>query len=150
MGPRDAFLCKHSARASIGDKKIPDFCDFPLSRNSDIWRDFPRFIIPLFAMAYLNVRQGCRTTVAGAVCDFEQMKFSPHDHAVYLQPYLQLTSMSVDRPLFPLFEMLGVFGGHLKARPRLPSHDGGSQAAKALWQACVEMSPSVQWPEPQS
>ena len=44
--------------------------------------------------------------------------------------------------------MVGVFDGHLKATPRLPLHDGGLQAAEALWSAATEIL-GTQWPDPQ-
>lgn len=115
--------------------------------NSDIWRNFPRFIIPIFALVYLNNRQGSHTSVAGALCDFESIQLQPGSPIAYLQPYVQVFAKRnpVDKPIFPLFEMLGVFGGHLKAKPRLPVHDDGRQAGEALWQACMEMT-NAKWP----
>ena len=104
-------------------------------------------MVALFGLAYLTIRQGCRTSVAGAVCDFDELQLAPN--VPYLQPYYPYLSSAksrADKPLFPLFEMLGVFAGHLKARPRLPDHDGGIQAAEALWQACLETTKAV-WPE---
>lgn len=125
--------------------RSPTFFLLWLYRNSDIWRSFPRFVIPLFRLVYLNNKQGCQTSVAAAVCDWKSLQF-PNQHAasadsssssspnaVYLQPYKQFISLSKeDEPLFPIPEMLGVFGGHLKARPRLPREDGGLKAAQSL------------------
>lgn len=105
-------------------------------------------MVALFALAYLTIRQGCRTSVAGAVCDFDELQLVPN--VPYLQPYFPYLTSSesvAKKPLHPLFEMLGVFAGHLKARPRLPEHDGGIQAAQALWQASLDTTKAV-WPEP--
>jgi hypothetical protein len=115
--------------------------------NSDIWRNFPRFIIPLFALAYLNNEQGSQTSVAGAMCDFADLQIRPGSPVAYLQPYAQVFDKnSLSQPVFPLFEMLGVFGGHFKVVPRLPTSDGGLLASQALWQACTEMT-GTKWPK---
>eukprot|EP00977_Amphora_coffeiformis_P016967 scaffold5383_cov222-Amphora_coffeaeformis.AAC.8 len=69
--------------------------------NSDIWRDFPRFVIPIFSLVYLDVRQGSQTSVAGAVCDFEHLQVESNSTVAYLQPYHQYMSSSLKTPIFP-------------------------------------------------
>lgn len=103
-------------------------------RNSDIWRNFPRFMVAIFNLVYLSNKQGCQTSVAGAVCDWQDVKFRPTgSNVAYLQPYYQYFSSSKpDEPIFPVFEMLGLFGGPLQAAARLPTEDCGKQAALAL------------------
>jgi NAD(P)-dependent dehydrogenase (short-subunit alcohol dehydrogenase family) len=167
--------------------------------NSDIWRTFPRWIIPLFSLVYLNTRQGSHTSVAAAVGDFADLQIRPNSPVAYLQPYYcyewrpwsfssswwrwlaksstpkrdddhddddekeedkldsssaalyenvsssAATPRSDPPPIFPLAEMLGIFGGHVRAMPRLPPHDEGAQAGRALWEACVELT-RAQWP----
>lgn len=95
-------------------------------------------------MVFLNEKQGCRTSVAGAVSDWQSLQ--PKDvagseagsaalsFAIYLQPYIQYFSFFAKKngPLFPIPEMLGVFGGHFKATPRLPTEDSGAKAAQSL------------------
>jgi hypothetical protein len=114
--------------------------------NSDIWRNFPRLAVLLFDLVYLNNRQGCRTSVAAAVADWPSLQRRHADcvEAVYLQPYHTFFVTSPNQPLFPPLEMLGVFGGHEVARPRL-SNDGHAAAA-ALWQASTEIIKAA-WPE---
>lgn len=115
--------------------------------NSDIWRDFPRFLIPVFEIIYLNNYQGSQTSVAAALCDWRHLRSdSSSTDMVYLQPYYQLFAQRKGEPLFPSLELVGVFGGHLSATPRLPRHDGGLQAAKALWTASLNAT-SAKWPD---
>lgn len=142
--------CRQDAHSGCFSHPLLDFLFsfvFCLRSNSDIWRDFPRIMIPLFKLAYLDNQQGSHTSVAGAVCEFEQLRLEPKSNLAYLQPYQQYWFSSLEKPIFPLFEMLGVFAGHLKARPRLPPHDDGFQAAQALWHAAVETT-NAKWPEP--
>jgi len=103
--------------------------------NSDIWRDFPRILIPIFSLIYLNNRQGCRTSVAAALGDFDGT-------TLYLQPYW-LPTTTTQTP-FPALEMLGPYQGHCVTQPRLPV-DGGRTAAQALWKAAAEIT-KASWP----
>ena len=102
----------------------------PGSVNSDIWRNFPRWVVTVFDYVYLNNQQGAYTSVAASVIDL------PED-VIYLQPYHQLTSSS---PPFPPTEMLGPFVGYQAVQPRLPN-DGqnGELTAELLWETSVEL-----------
>lgn len=117
-----------------------------INSNSDIWRNFPRLVVLLFDLVYLNNRQGCRTSVAAAVADWPSLQRPRSDcvEAVYLQPYRTFFATAPNQPLFPPLEMLGVFGGHEVVRPRL-SKDG-YQSATAMWQASTEIT-KAEWPE---
>lgn len=107
--------------------------------NSDIWRDGPRFLIPIFSFLYLNNAKGCRTSVVAAVSD------DLPAHCYYLQPYwLPGTSQAVAP--FPALEMLGPYQGYHVTTARLPA-DGGMAAASALWIACADISGAT-WPQP--
>ena len=75
----------------------------PGAVNSDIWRNYPRWIVALFDYVYLNNRQGAYTSVAASV-----LQDLPED-VIYLQPYHQVTSLSTP---FPPTEMLGPFVGY--------------------------------------
>jgi hypothetical protein len=106
----------------------PVSLSYSLNSNSDIWRAFPRWITRLFKLIYLTPEQGAATSVAAAVGVLP-------DHAIYLQPYwLPFSHTNANKPLFPLFEMLGPFVGAQVVRPRLPA-DGGIRAGAALWEA---------------
>jgi len=110
----------------------------PGAVNSDIWRDFPRFIVLLFNLVYINNQQGCQTSVAAAVSD----AVDDDDKAIYLQPYPVV--WNPQQPAFPAYEMLAPFAGPLVTRPRLPTQDEGARAAAAFWQASQEIT-GAQW-----
>jgi hypothetical protein len=103
--------------------------------NSDIWRDFPNILKFFFNLIYLNNRQGCQTSVAAAVGEWD-------DKVIYLQPYWLPATSSTQVP-FPVTEMLGVFQGHRVTQPRLPA-DGGLLAGQALWKAGEELT-GAEW-----
>jgi hypothetical protein len=103
--------------------------------NSDIWRDFPSILKFFFNLIYLNNRQGCQTSVAAAVGEWD-------DDVVYLQPYW-LPATSRTQVPFPVVEMLGVYQGHRVTQPRLPA-DGGLLAGQALWKASEELT-GAEW-----
>lgn len=97
-------------------------------RNSDIWRGFPRWIIPIFRLLYLNNQQGCYTSVAACLCEIETS-------VIYLQPYWMPWS---GQPAFPPMEMLGPFVGYAAATPRLPNDNG--ESAVALWKVSEQIT----------
>ena len=103
----------------------------PGAVNSDIWRNFPRWVVAVFDYVYLNNRQGAYTSVAASV-----IEDLPED-VIYLQPYHQVTSSS---PPFPPTEMLGPFVGFQAVQPRLPD-DGqnGELAAELLWETSLQL-----------
>ena len=124
--------------------------------NSDIWRDTPRFLIPLFALLYLNVQQGSQTSVAAAVLPmddwYQQNQLDKsNDNALgaatvpYLQPYWMPSMLLSSSWLStPSSEMLGHFHGHVWTRPRLPADAATAQAAaEALWKASQELTQST-------
>lgn len=98
----------------------------PGAVNSDIWRQMPRYLIPIFRLLYLNNQQGSYTTIAASV-----LKDLPKD-VIYLQPYYQIDPK---KEPWPPMEMLGIFVGYLATKPRLPN-DGtsGELSAQALWE----------------
>jgi hypothetical protein len=116
-------------------------------RNSDIWRDLPRFIVPIFSMIYLNNRQGCRTSVIASV-----LKTIPIDnnYCCYIQPYWlpDVAYDDYDTTPFPMYEMLGPYQGYRFTKPRLPLYkDAKIQSARvALWKACEELT-GCTWPD---
>lgn len=117
-----------------------------LCSNSDIWRDFPRFLVPIFEMIYLNNYQGSQTSVAAALCDWSDLQSAAAcSDTVYLQPYYQHFPQRKGEPLFPPLELVGSFGGHHQVTPRLPRHDDGLQAGKALWSASLKAT-NANWP----
>ena len=87
-------------------------------------------MIPFFRALYLDSRQGCHTTVAAALGDFDDD---------YLQPYWLPEWMSDITP-FPALEMMGPFVGYQATKPRLPNDDG---TAKSLWKASEELTGCV-------
>jgi NAD(P)-dependent dehydrogenase (short-subunit alcohol dehydrogenase family) len=103
----------------------------PGAVNSDIWRDFPLWVRYIFGFFYLDSRQGCYTSLAAALCYFDES-------VEYLQPYWLPAS-------FPMYEMMGPFIGYRPTKPRLP-HDGGSKSAQCLWKASEKLTGCV-YPE---
>jgi NAD(P)-dependent dehydrogenase (short-subunit alcohol dehydrogenase family) len=114
-------------------KKYPQLSSIvvnPGSVNSDIWRHFPRFIIPLLRLIFLTTKQGSSCSVAAATLPDDNLP-------LYLQPYwMPVTS---ERTPHPIFETLGPYAGYVPTSPRLPS-DGGAFEAEALWQASEELT----------
>jgi hypothetical protein len=101
----------------------------------------------------LTPQQGCSTTVAASVLDFD-------DDVVYLQPYwilptqirklgtsiwtlmLKRNGESSSRPSpppFPVFEMLGPYVVYTPTTPRLPD-DGGIKASQCLFDVCEALT----------
>jgi len=109
--------------------------------NSDIWRDFPRFIVDYaFKLIYISSQEGCQTSVAAAVTQ----DLGEDGETVYLQPYPIV--WNVRQPAFPPWEMLAPYYGPCITKPRLPAHDGGVGAAAAFWQASQEIT-GAEWPD---
>eukprot|EP00545_Synedropsis_sp_CCMP1620_P014233 CAMPEP_0119020756 /NCGR_PEP_ID=MMETSP1176-20130426/24681_1 /TAXON_ID=265551 /ORGANISM="Synedropsis recta cf, Strain CCMP1620" /LENGTH=317 /DNA_ID=CAMNT_0006975229 /DNA_START=147 /DNA_END=1100 /DNA_ORIENTATION=+ len=106
----------------------------PGSVNSDIWRGFPRFIIPLFRMVFLTVQQGSSCSVAAVTLSSSNDELLP----LYLQPYWMLPGSSTRTP-HPVFETLGPYATYVPTAPRLPA-DGGALEADALWMASEEVT----------
>ena len=102
----------------------------PGSVNSDIWRGFPRFIIPLFRLAFLTTVQGSSCTVAAATLPDDNLP-------LYLQPYWM--PVSTKHTPHPIFETLGPYAGYVPTRPRL-ADDGGIFEAEALWRASEQLT----------
>lgn len=113
----------------------------PGSVNSDIWRNFPSYMIKVHDMIYLTSKQGSTTSFAAAVGDLPK-------GAVYLQPYWQpwgkQSKSEVSRPSFcewfslpvlPFSEMMGPYVGYAITDCRLPS----SEASVAMWNVCEEL-----------
>ena len=125
-------------RLKVASNKNSVLCDI-FYRNSDIWRDFPRFIVAIFRLIYINNQQGCQTSVAAAVCDLPSKTSQERgDGTPYLQPYPIV--WDPQQPAFPPLEMLAPFAGPVITQPRLPADGGGAAAAKAMWEASVELT----------
>ncbi len=119
----------------------------PGSVNSDIWRNYPKFMQKVHSAIYLSSNQGAQTSIAASVGKF------PSKDVVYLQPYYQpfrsKLFAKVNDVRFnssfprwfsvptPIAEMLGIFCGFACTDPRLPADIDGS--ASALWDACEEL-----------
>lgn len=127
----------------------------PGAVNSDIWRNFPKYMERIHELLYLDPKQGSVTSVVGATTRMPE-------GAVYLQPYWQplsnlrekvrrrLERVGLDasfgrrwyafephRFLGPLTEFLGVPVGFAVAEPRLPRDP--ARTSSALWDACEEL-----------
>jgi hypothetical protein len=102
----------------------------PGSVNSDIWRAFPRFVIPLFRLIFLD-------TVQGSTCSLAAALLPSIDLPLYVQPYW--IPFLRDSAPHPILEMLGLFAGFVPTSPRLPS-DGGIFEANSLWKASEELT----------
>ena len=102
----------------------------PGSVNSDIWRGFPRFIIPIFRAIFLTTQQGSSCSVAAATLADDNLP-------LYLQPYWM--PIRSKRTPHPIFETLGPYAGYVPTAPRLPA-DGGTFEAEALWRASEELT----------
>jgi hypothetical protein len=106
-------------------------------RNSDIWRGFPRLMVFLFRLVYLDNRQGCRTSVVAAVGTSSNGALD--EGVLYLQPY-KIPSWCCRAPIirknsnndndgqqrasiigvpFPAMEALGPFMGFCPTEPRI-------------------------------
>jgi len=112
----------------LNKRGIKSYAVNPGAVNSDIWRGFPRWIIPIFSLLYINNAQGAFTSIAACLCDFDSS-------VIYLQPYWLPFPK---RPAFPPMEMLGPFVGYAATAPRLPDMDG--TAAAALWKVSEEVT----------
>ena len=111
---------------------------FILLSASNIWRNYPKKSQDLFRKLYLTTKQGCTTTVAASVLDFDKEIDTATNNIIYLQPYALPRRLS--SPPFPLFEMLGPYQGYRLTEPRLPTSDGGKQAAGSLFAVCEELT----------
>lgn len=112
--------------------RVRAFSVNPGAVASDIWRSFPVITQPFIQRIFLSTEQGCATSVAAAVGEFEA------SDDVYLQPYWMPESASRAVP-YPVIEMMGPFVGYKVTQPRLPL-DEGVFAAKSLWKACEEIT----------
>jgi NAD(P)-dependent dehydrogenase (short-subunit alcohol dehydrogenase family) len=106
---------------------------------SDIWRNYSKLKQRLFRLLYLTPQQGCQTSVAASVLDFDTSDM------LYLQPYRLPPRRNKSAPPFPMFEMLGPFMGYRETKTRLP-HDGGVQASNSLFEVCEELT-GCQFPD---
>ena len=88
-------------------------------------------MIRVFDLFYLNSRQGCYTSVAAALNEFDPTQ-------VYLQPYCMPAGTKVP---FPMIEMMGPFCGYRVTEPRLPDDDSeGIATAQCLWEVSEELT----------
>lgn len=130
-------LCGRVPPVHIGLLPISTQNLIELSRNSDIWRFYPRFVVPVFRLLFLTNEQGCHTSVTAAV--EENLLSLAKDSAlptIYLQPYWN--PQRNDQPISPVFETLGPFRGSVMTRPRLPVDVHG--ASYALWTVCDDLT----------
>jgi NAD(P)-dependent dehydrogenase (short-subunit alcohol dehydrogenase family) len=101
----------------------------PGGSSTDIWRDFPPFLVFLMGLVYLSPIQASAPSIAAAVQE-------DWGDTIYLQPHW-LPDESVTP--FPPFEMLAPYVGYMSTKPRLPE-DGGMEAGKALWDVSEELT----------
>ena len=95
--------------------------------NSDIWRGFPWFIIPIFRAIFLTTNS----------CSVAAATLADDNLPLCLQPYwMPISSKRTSRPTF---ETLGPYAGYVSTAPRLPA-DGGTFEAEALWRALEELT----------
>ena len=127
-----ALLFTIQLNKRYSEKGLRSIAVNPGAVNSDIWRNYPRWLVTIFSKIYLNVQQGAYTSIAASVLDD-----LPQD-VIYLQPYYQAKTTVAP---FPPFEMLGPFVGYQAVPPRLPDDGtGGDLTAQALWQVSEELT----------
>jgi NAD(P)-dependent dehydrogenase (short-subunit alcohol dehydrogenase family) len=139
-----ALLFTHELNKQYGGLGLRAISCNPGSVNSDIWRNYPKFMELVHKALYLTPKQGCITSIVAALG-----KLPPK--AVYLQPYWQpFSSTSADLLVnpslsfsnwftvkYPFSEMLGPYVGYAITDPRLPTDVDASSAA--LWRSCGEL-----------
>ena len=140
-----ALVFTHALNKRYENKGLRAISVNPGSVNSDIWRNYPRYMDKIHRAIYLNSKQGASTSIAAAVGNLPK-------GAVYLQPYWQpfckiISKVSELRGSFgkmwysipiPFMEMLGPYIGYAITEPRLPVDVDGS--AVALWDVCEELT----------
>lgn len=138
-----ALLFTHELNKQYGDLGLRAISCNPGSVNSDIWRNYPKFMDLIHKAIYLTPKQGCTTSIVGAVGKLPKK-------AVYLQPYWQpfrSTNSNLKTPYlsfshwftvkYPFSEMLGPYIGYAITDPRLPVDVDASSAA--MWKSCEEL-----------
>lgn len=125
-----AILFSMELNRRYGSKGLRSMAVNPGSVLSDIWRDYPRWLVFLFSLLYINPKKGSTTSVAAAVGEFPK-------EALYLQPYWLFNKNKVP---FPAMEMLGPYVGYEITKPRLPN-DGteGSATAQVMWKVSEKL-----------
>ena len=83
---------------SNSKKQIRAFAVNPGAVASDIWRSFPSITQPFIQRIFLSTNQGCATSVAAAMGEFQADEF-------YLQPYWMPES-ACHTPPYPVIEMM--------------------------------------------
>ncbi|CAJ1947707.1 unnamed protein product [Cylindrotheca closterium] len=134
-----ALLFTSELQRRYGDKMLSIAVN-PGAVYSDIWRNYSKIQQKLFRLLYLTPEQGCQTSVAAAVLDWND----DSEQTLYLQPYRlppQRTSTTKKeaRPPFPMLEMLGPYVGYRLTTPRLP-RDGGVRASQSLFEVCEDLT----------
>lgn len=145
-----AVLLTHELNKRFKSQGLRAISVNPGGVNSDIWRNYPRWMDAIHRAIYLTPEQGSRPSVAAAISKL------PED-AVYLQPYWQpfknirKRAQILMNPIelkqsfgsrwysnrFPIQEMLGVCIGFAITKPTLPVDIDDS--SKTLWEVCEEL-----------
>ena len=135
-----ALLLTQELNRRFGSQGLRAISVNPGSVNSDIWRNYPSYMMKVHDKIYLTSKEGSSTSIAAAVGKLPK-------EATYLQPYWQpwgkrriegRGSMSFRNwyslPI-PFTEMLGVYIGYAVTDCRLPHPD----AALAMWNVCEDL-----------
>jgi len=139
----------------------------PGSVNSDIWRNFPRWVRKfIFGKIFLSTVEGSEVIIAAAVqngLDSKKDSITTNNERemiIYLQPYANPFSIfggrwfpdsSSDKnnelpqrrrqSMIPFTEMFGPYVGHLPTTPRLPSNITTTKdAANVLWEVSEDLT----------
>ena len=142
-----AILFSRALNNRFGNAGLKAVTANPGAVNSDIWRNYPKYMDKIHETIYLTRKQGAATSIAGAIS-----KLPEND--LYLQPYWQpfknirsKMSTLVAYPAFgnkwyskplPFAEMLGPCVGFAITEPRLPADVNAS--ADALWEVCGDLT----------
>ena len=134
-----ALLLTQELNKRYGSQGLRAVSANPGSVNSDIWRNYPSYMMKVHDMIYLTAKQGSSTSFAAAVGDLPK-------EAIYLQPYWQPWGKKCKESSVPSFhewfslpvpfsEMMGPYIGYAITDCRLPS----PEASTAMWNVCEEL-----------
>lgn len=134
-----ALLFTSELQRRYGDKMLSIAVN-PGAVYSDIWRNYSKVQQKLFRQLYLTPEQGCQTSVAAAVLEWNNNEVAPSGQTIYLQPYrLPPQRAGKTTAPFPMLEMLGPYMGFRLTTPRLPK-DCGVRASQSLFEVCEELT----------
>ena len=136
-----ALLLTEELNERYGEQGLRAVSANPGAVNSDIWRNYPSYMMRIHDVIYLTSKQGSSTSFAASVGVLPK-------GAIYLQPYWQPwgrkpSSISNSNSSFarwfklpvPFTEMLGLYIGHAITECRLPP----KESSLAMWNVCEEI-----------